>query len=91
MYDIDRHRLHELQDELIATTRLLYLVDHRENKRVIFMGTHGQGGVSRTFLGSMAKKVLRRTRKPVFIIPLPKEESDITSHDIYIIQTRTSK
>jgi len=36
MYDIDRPRLQKLQDELIATTRLLYLVDHRENKRVIF-------------------------------------------------------
>jgi len=52
------------------------------NCDVIFMGTHGKGIVSRTFLGSMAKKVLRRTRKPVFIIPLPKEESDLTSHDI---------
>ena len=52
------------------------------NCDVIFMGTHGKGIVSQTFLGSMAKKVLRRTRKPVFIIPLPKEESDLTSHDI---------
>ena len=48
----------------------------------IAMGTHGKGLLSRTFLGSVAKKVLRRTRKPVFIIPLPKEESDLTFHDI---------
>ena len=48
----------------------------------IVMGTHGKGLLSRTFLGSVAKKVLRRTRKPVFIIPLPKEESDLTFHDI---------
>jgi len=52
------------------------------NCDMIFMGTHGKGIVSQTFLGSMAKKVLRRTRKPVVIIPLPKEESDITFHDI---------
>ena len=52
------------------------------NCDVIFMGTHGKGIVSQTFLGSMAKKVLRRTRKPVVIIPLPKEESDLTFHDI---------
>ena len=52
------------------------------NCDIIVMGTHGKGIVSQTFLGSMAKKVLRRTRKPVFIIPLPKEESDLTSHDI---------
>ncbi|MBC2743669.1 MAG: CBS domain-containing protein [Desulfosarcina sp.] len=36
IYDIDRPRLQKLQDELIATAKLLYLVDHRENKRVIF-------------------------------------------------------
>ena len=52
------------------------------NCDVIFMGTHGKGIVSQTFLGSMAKKVLRRTRKAVVIIPLPKEESDLTFHDI---------
>ena len=34
-----------------------------------------------TFLGSTSKRVLRRTRKPVFIIPLPKGELDITFHD----------
>ena len=32
-------------------------------------------------LGSMTKKVLRRVRKPVFIVPLPKGETDITFHD----------
>ncbi|RLB97123.1 MAG: hypothetical protein DRH90_23820 [Deltaproteobacteria bacterium] len=52
------------------------------NCDIIIMGTHGKGIVNQTFLGSMAKKVLRRTRKPVFIIPLPKEESDLTFHDI---------
>ena len=40
---------------------------------VIVMGTHGKGIVSQAFFGSVAKKVLRRIRKPVFIVPLPKE------------------
>lgn len=44
----------------------------------IVMGTHGKGFLSQTFLGSMAKMVLRRTRKPIFIIPLPKVESELT-------------
>lgn len=52
------------------------------NCDVIVMGTHGKGFLSQTFLGSVAKKVLRRTRKPIFVIPLPKEESDLTFHDI---------
>jgi nucleotide-binding universal stress UspA family protein len=47
----------------------------------IVMGTHGKGVVANTFLGSVTKRVLRRTRKPVFIIPLPKGETDITVHD----------
>ena len=47
----------------------------------IVMGTHGKGIVANTFLGSVTKRVLRRTRKPVFIIPLPKGELDITFHD----------
>ena len=49
---------------------------------VIVMGTHGKGFILNTFLGSTSKRVLRRTRKPVFIIPLPKEEADIGLNDV---------
>jgi nucleotide-binding universal stress UspA family protein len=49
---------------------------------IIIMGTHGKGVISHTFLGSVAERVLRRMRKPVFIIPLPKGETDITFYDI---------
>jgi len=45
------------------------------------LGNHGKGIIANTFLGSTSKRVLRRTRKPVFIIPLPKGELDITFHD----------
>ncbi|MBT6612627.1 MAG: universal stress protein [Deltaproteobacteria bacterium] len=47
----------------------------------ILMGTHGKGIIRDTYLGSMTQKVLRRVRKPVFIIPLPKGETDLTFHD----------
>jgi len=40
---------------------------------VIIMGTHGKGLLTHAFLGSVAERVLRRSRKPVFIIPLPEE------------------
>jgi nucleotide-binding universal stress UspA family protein len=43
----------------------------------IIMGTHSKGIIANTFLGSTAKRVLRRSRKPVLIIPLPREEIDI--------------
>ena len=49
---------------------------------VIIMGTHGKGAISHTFLGSVAERVLHRARKPVFIIPLPKGEIDITFDNI---------
>ena len=52
------------------------------NCDVIIMGTHGKGIIRHSFLGSAAQKVLRRVRKPVFIVPLPEEETDITFHDI---------
>ena len=44
---------------------------------VIVLGTHGKGWLKQTFLGSVARSVLERTRKPVFIIPLPSEKSSI--------------
>ncbi len=52
------------------------------NCDAIIMGTHSKGIIANTFLGSTAKRVLRRTRKPVFIIPLPKGQTDITSQNV---------
>ena len=43
----------------------------------IVLGTHGKGFLTQTFLGSVAGSVLKRTRKPVFIIPLPSEKMNI--------------
>lgn len=48
----------------------------------ILMGTHGKGTLAHTFLGSVAQKVLRRVRKPVFIIPLPKDDAELQVPDI---------
>jgi nucleotide-binding universal stress UspA family protein len=50
------------------------------NCDAIIMGAH-EKGMTHTFLGSVAKRVLRRIRKPVFIIPLPTGEIDISFHD----------
>lgn len=37
---------------------------------VIVMGTHGKGAFNYTFLGSTTEKVLRKSRRPVFAVPL---------------------
>ena len=44
---------------------------------MIVLGTHGKGFLRQTFLGSVAGSVLERTRKPVFIVPLPSEKTNI--------------
>lgn len=40
---------------------------------LIVMGTH-EKGIFHTFLGSVAKNVLNRSRIPVLIVPLPQKE-----------------
>ena len=45
---------------------------------LIVMGTHGKGRISHAFLGSVAEKVLRRSRRPVLTIPLPEGDTDLS-------------
>jgi nucleotide-binding universal stress UspA family protein len=52
-------------------------VSEEERCDAIVMGTHGKGFLVQTFLGSVAGSILERTRKPVFIIPIPSEKSSI--------------
>ena len=52
------------------------------NADVVILGTHGKGVIGHAFLGSVSEQVLHRIRKPVYIIPLPKGETDITLGEI---------
>ena len=47
---------------------------------VVVMGAH-EKGLRHTFLGSVAKSVLRRCRKPTIVVPLPENEIDLSMHD----------
>ncbi len=49
---------------------------------LVIMGTHGHGLIGHAFLGSVAEKVLHRITKPVFIIPIPKADLDISFEGI---------
>lgn len=40
---------------------------------LIAMTTHGRTGLRRVALGSVAEAVIRRTRVPVLVLPLPKD------------------
>ena len=44
---------------------------------LIILGSHGKGFLKHTFLGSVSRSVLERSRKPVFTIPLPAERTSI--------------
>ncbi len=55
---------------------------NEEDCDVIVLGTHGQGCLAHTFLGSVSSAVLHRTRKPVLIIPLPSEKAGIDWDEI---------
>jgi nucleotide-binding universal stress UspA family protein len=41
----------------------------------IVMGSHRKGFLSNAFLGSVVRSVVERSRIPVFIVPLPSEET----------------
>jgi nucleotide-binding universal stress UspA family protein len=43
----------------------------------IVLGSHGKGFLAHTFLGIVSSSVLHRTRKPVFVVPLPSEKTSI--------------
>ncbi len=57
-------------DEILKTA-------DEEGCDVIVLGNHGKGFLSHTFLGSVSSGVLHRTRKPVFMIPLPSGKDAI--------------
>ncbi len=49
-------------------------VADEEECDVIILGSHGKGFMKQAFLGSVSRAVLERSRKPVFIIPLPSQK-----------------
>ncbi len=46
----------------------------KEGTDVIILGSHGKGFMKQTFLGSVSRAVLERSRKPVLSVPLPLQK-----------------
>lgn len=53
-----------------------------EDCSMMVLGTHGKGFLKQTFLGSVARSVLDRAKNPIFIIPLPHDETGLTIGEI---------
>ena len=43
---------------------------------LIVMGTHGRGSLADAMMGSTARRVIRRSVKPVLVVRLPEENQD---------------
>jgi len=48
----------------------------------IVLGSHGKGLLKQAFLGSVSSGVLHRSKKPVFIVPIPSEKESIDWEEI---------
>ena len=80
---LDRFAADELADFPEELARVASIIVHHGNPvagilaeadnlsaDLIVMGTHGKGPMKYAFLGSVAEKVLRKTMRPVMIVPL---------------------
>ncbi len=46
---------------------------------LLIMGDHSKGMLAYTFLGSTAERVLRRSRRPVLVVPIPSKGGEAES------------
>jgi len=56
-------------DEILKTAEKI-------DNDIIILGAHGKGILSYTFLGSVSEKILRRSTRPVLVVPIPKGATD---------------
>jgi len=59
----------DVVDEILKTAEKL-------KSDIIVIGAHGKGILSHTFLGTVPDKLLRRSRVPVLVVPIPKDATD---------------
>ena len=52
---------------------IIWEVDQKDYDMVV-MGAHGHGAIADTVMGSVSRRVIRRCKKPVLIVRLPKGE-----------------
>ncbi len=66
----DQHRFTVAMIVIGDPVRKILEVAEQKNIDVIVMGTHGRGGLEHAFIGSVAERVLRKSKCPVVAVPL---------------------
>jgi nucleotide-binding universal stress UspA family protein len=72
----DRAMLHAKPVYMVSNAPALAIVEYaRESKaNLILMGTHGRGGMTHLFMGSVAERVVRLAPCPVLTVRHPERE-----------------
>ena len=60
--DVEVHHGNPIVEILAAAERI--------NADLIVMGSHSKGALKYAFLGSVAEKVLRKSQRPMLVVPL---------------------
>ena len=75
--DLPAADVQSLQDLVRGQSYLLLSPYPDLSSDIVILGAHGKGILAHTFLGSVPQKVLRRSRRPVLVVPIPKDATDI--------------
>jgi nucleotide-binding universal stress UspA family protein len=69
----DAERISEI--EVHYGNPVAYILQHADSLDVdlIVLGSHGKGALKYAFLGSVAEKVLRKSHRPMLIVPLDQK------------------
>ena len=72
----DREQLRATPVMRTSTSAAAAIVDYAKDAAIdlIVMGTHGRGGVSRLFMGSVAERVVRTAPCPVLTVHQPEHD-----------------
>ena len=66
-----KHKLHAFIEKGVVYKVILKTAE-KLGTDIIVLGTHGRTGISHLLMGSVAEKVTRHSKKPLFIIPTKK-------------------
>jgi len=77
-----------VSDEIRFGVVFQEIVDASRAGDVIVIASHGRGGVSRWFIGSVAEDIVRHSRTPVLLVPNPSLQSSTADNAATVLSRR---